>query len=292
LPTGFIETEHLLLGLMREDALLKIKLVNPEALRNELHACIETKDAQIAPSADLPLSNEAAQALTRAAEQANELNHRSIDSGHLVLGVFAMKGKAADALQRQGVDYHGYREAVTESPEARAKPVAVEETRAAPEPAPVTDALAPSLREAVSKLEQLVEQTSVQLSGMPEALADRPLKRRPWTRKEALGHLIDWATTHHRWFARALTEPQLAVPGYPEDNWVRSQRYAEYSWMHLQHLWASLNRLLIHVLAGIPEEKLTMNCRVGVEAPRTLKALIDSYVYHCEDLVGQILAHG
>jgi len=43
------------------------------------------------------------------------------------------------------------------------------------------------------------------------------------------------------------------------------------------------------VLAHIPEEKLAVSCRVGIEDPTTLAKLIDRYVDHCEDLVAQVL---
>jgi len=49
--------------------------------------------------------------------------------------------------------------------------------------------------------------------------ANQRLKRKPWSRKEAFGHLVDWAVTHQQWFARALTEPRLEVESYPMDEW-------------------------------------------------------------------------
>ncbi len=295
LPTGFIETEHLLLGLIREDVLLRIKLINQQGsedgLRNELQRAIPAKDQKIATSADLPLSAEAQQVLVRAADAADELNHGSVDSGHLVLGVFAMKGKAAAALDHQGISYETYREALANSPEHSA-PEPEAKPEALPEPAPKREIAAPSLRDTISKLKQLVDQTTAYLEQSHPDFADQRLKRKPWTRKEALGHLIDWATVHHVWFVRALTEPRLSVTGYPEDTWVSAQRYAEASWTHLGGLWTSLNGLLIHVLAGLPEEKLGMSCRIGIEPPIALKELIDRYIEHCEDIIGQILAHG
>ena len=121
LPTGYIETEHLLLALMREDVLLRIKLINQrgsvEGLRKELEGGIQTTGQPIATSADLPLSREARRVLARADEEAEMLKHRSIDSTHLVLGVFAMNGKAAAALDHQGIGYEAYRQALAGLPE-------------------------------------------------------------------------------------------------------------------------------------------------------------------------------
>jgi len=116
------------------------------------------------------------------------------------------------------------------------------------------------------------------------------LKRRPWTRREALGHLVDHASWHQQWLARALTEPRIDVLSYPQDDWVSAQHYGDFSWQDLWHLWVSLNRLLIHVLTRITEEKVNTPCRIGIAAPIPLWSLATEYVLYCEDVVGQILA--
>jgi hypothetical protein len=54
---------------------------------------------------DLPLSREGRRVVARADKEAGTLKHRSIDSTHLVLGVFAMNGKAAATLDHQGIGY-------------------------------------------------------------------------------------------------------------------------------------------------------------------------------------------
>jgi hypothetical protein len=37
---------------------------------------------------------------------------------------------------------------------------------------------------------------------------------------------------------------------------------------------------------------VSASCRIGIDAPKTLGELIDSYIGYCEDVIGQILAHG
>lgn len=285
---------------MREDSLLQIKLINQkgsaDALRSEIEQAIPKSGLAVSTSVDLPLSHEAKGVLSRAAEEAEKLKHRSIDSGHLVLGVFAMKGKAAEALSHNGVSFHAYREALAVSEETAPAP-SVSMAPAAPQPvspesAPTTVTAAAALREPVSKLNQLIEQMIPLAAETPDDFGDRRLKRKPWTRKEALGHLIDWAAIHQGWFARALTEPRLTVSGYPDDSWVAVQRYSEISWTNLMELLVSMNRLLAHVLSGIPEEKVGMSCRIGIEGPTTLQTLIAAYIDHLEDIIGQLLAHG
>ncbi len=123
-----------------------------------------------------------------------------------------------------------------------------------------------------------------------EVYGQQRLKRKPWSRKEAFGHLIDWATTHQQWFARALTEPKVVASGYPPDEWVSAQQYSSFQWVDVVDLWLCVNRLLIHVLAQIPEDKLKIPFHIGVEKPIPLAEVIDHYIAHCEDLVGQIRA--
>lgn len=45
---------------------------------------------------------------------------------------------------------------------------------------------------------------------------------------DGLARLIDRATTHHRWFARALAEPRLIEPEDAQPEWVAPQGYGSY----------------------------------------------------------------
>jgi hypothetical protein len=135
-----------------------------------------------------------------------------------------------------------------------------------------------------------VEGTAEHIQAYSEVYGQQRLKRKPWTRKEAFGNLIDWATVHQQWFARALTEPKVVASGYPPDDWVAAQQYGSFQWVDVVDLWVCLNRLLIHVLSQIPEDKLKIPFHIGIDKPIPLAEVIDRYVAHCEDLVGQILA--
>ncbi len=152
------------------------------------------------------------------------------------------------------------------------------------------EAASPSLRPVLRRLQGLMDATLPHLTAYPDADRDKFLKRKRWTRKEALGHLVDYASSHQQWLARALAEPSIVVPSYPQDSWVSAQHYRDFSWLDLMDLWALLNRLLVHVVTRIPEEKLNTPCRIGFEEPMLLSRLITRYVDHCEDVVGQILA--
>jgi hypothetical protein len=101
---------------------------------------------------------------------------------------------------------------------------------------------------------------------------------------------VDWAVTHQQWFARALTEPRLEAESYVLGPWVNAKQYPLYGFQDLVDLWVSLNRLIIHVMAQVPEEKLNVMCRIGIQDPIPFSKLIERYVEYCEDVVGQILA--
>jgi hypothetical protein len=272
--TPNIETEHLLLGLMREDKRLREELrkgpASDESFRAQVAAETPARN-KIATSVDLPLSHECRRALAYAAEEMEKLNQKFIGTGHLVLGLLRTENsRAATFLKQSGIRPNLYREVVRRM--TADEEVQTPEPLLAQEPPPSHPPKAASLAEAIVVLDRLLGQSIRDLD--PE----QRLKRKPWSRKEAIGHLVDLAITHQRWLARALTEPNVAASGYPEDDWVTAQQYAGYSWPGLVDLWVALNWLLIHVLSAVPEEKLKLECRIGVEAPQTLLALIERYV--------------
>ena len=264
MPTGNIETEHLLLGLLREDRVLAGRLAAGEvSIRQEVETRLRPDAKRVATSADLPLSHQAKRTLTHATDEAEKLGHRIIDSGHLVLGLLREEDCGGAILLREhGIDYEGYRKflnrlEVPASPEAAAASRAVRWER--------NEAKAPSLQPVVGRLTALTEGAAIHLAGYSEAEAAQRLKPRTWTRKEALGHLIDWAATHQQWFARALTEPKLVAAMDPQEEWVAAQNYAGEPWTDLVELWVRINGLLAHVMAQAPEEKLKTPCKVGIQ---------------------------
>ena len=49
-------------------------------------------------------------------------------------------------------------------------------------------------------------------------------------------------------------------------------------------LWMSLNRLLVHVLLRVPEDKAGVPCRIGIADPVPLTALVARYVERSQEL--------
>jgi len=83
----YIETEHLLLGLLRESRAVTAKLLKPDSdfvIRKKIELHYGERKT-ISTSVDLPLSNESKRVLAYAAEEAERLAHKHIGSERLML---------------------------------------------------------------------------------------------------------------------------------------------------------------------------------------------------------------
>src|ERR1041384_8233834 len=77
----YIETEHLLLGLLREDATIAQRFLRSACSTQSIRGNIERNALireKISTSVDLPLSNESKRVLAYSAEEAERLGHRHI----------------------------------------------------------------------------------------------------------------------------------------------------------------------------------------------------------------------
>jgi ATP-dependent Clp protease ATP-binding subunit ClpC len=125
----YIETEHLLLGLLREDKALTNRFLRSHASVESIRKQIEghtTIREKVSTSVDLPLSNECKRVLAFAAEEAERLSHKHIGTEHLLLGLLREeKCFAAEILQERGLRLPAIREELQrttqEKPAAQAK---------------------------------------------------------------------------------------------------------------------------------------------------------------------------
>lgn len=130
------------------------------------------------------------------------------------------------------------------------------------------------------------------LRAVPDGLATAEPNRPSgvgWSQREELGHLIDSAVNNHRRIVRAVLEPAYEGPSYDQEGWVTVHRYREIPWTELVDAWHAHNRILLPLIAGIPEAKLGTSCRVGDGAPVTLGFLIDDYVLHMQHHLDNVL---
>jgi ATP-dependent Clp protease ATP-binding subunit ClpC len=110
----YIETEHLLLGLLREDKALTNRFLRSHASVESIRKQIEQHTAvreKVSTSVDLPLSNECKHVLAYAAEEAERLSHKHIGTEHLLLGLLREeKCFAAEILMERGLRLPAIRE--------------------------------------------------------------------------------------------------------------------------------------------------------------------------------------
>jgi ATP-dependent Clp protease ATP-binding subunit ClpA len=126
-----IETEHLLLGLLREDKTVTNHFLKSRAAVDGIRSQIEQHSqvaAKIPTSVDLPLSLECKRALSYGADESTRLGHRHIGTAHLLAGLLLEeKCLAARILLERGIDISKIREllereALEEAPVPEGRP--------------------------------------------------------------------------------------------------------------------------------------------------------------------------
>ncbi|HWG20758.1 MAG TPA: Clp protease N-terminal domain-containing protein [Terracidiphilus sp.] len=125
----YIETEHVLLGLLREDKALTNRFLRSLGSFESIHKQIEAHAIvreKISTSVDLPLSNECKRVLAYAAEEAERLGHKHIGTEHLFLGLLREENSfAAQILKEREINLQVVRDELAKAPHV------VEERRAA-----------------------------------------------------------------------------------------------------------------------------------------------------------------
>lgn len=109
-----IETEYLLLGLLREDKALANRFLpssdSVESIRQRVRALTPTRE-KISTSVDLPLTHESKRALAYAAEETARLSQMFIGTEHLLLGLLRDENcLAATLLRDRGLSLESVRE--------------------------------------------------------------------------------------------------------------------------------------------------------------------------------------
>ena len=103
-----IETEHLLLGLLREDAVLVNRFLMSEIsdsyIRHQILTLTPTRESP-PTSQDIPLSDESKSTLSFAAQEADALGQQHIGTEHLMLGLMRTQDCfAARILRERGAE--------------------------------------------------------------------------------------------------------------------------------------------------------------------------------------------
>lgn len=105
--TPQIETEHLLLALLREDRLFFDHLLGPAGSSESLEKMVRLpmkKGSRIPTSVEIPLSESSVRVLRFASEEAERLALRHVDTHHLLLGILREDDcPAAKSLRESGI---------------------------------------------------------------------------------------------------------------------------------------------------------------------------------------------
>jgi ATP-dependent Clp protease ATP-binding subunit ClpC len=125
-----IETEHVLLGVLREDKALTSRSLRSraESIRKQIEANTTVRE-MISTSVDMPISDVCKRVLAHAGEEAERLGHKHIGTEHLLLGLLREeKCFAAQILQECSVQLAAVREELARIPQPLASRAASEST--------------------------------------------------------------------------------------------------------------------------------------------------------------------
>ena len=128
----YIESEHLLLGLLREDKALANRFLRGhgsiESIRKQVEGRTVIRE-RVSTSVELPFSEEVKQILRHAIEQAERMAHKHIGTEHLLLGLLSEeKSLAAEILHERGLRLATVREELTRSHGEKMAPARSKET--------------------------------------------------------------------------------------------------------------------------------------------------------------------
>ncbi|RPJ56524.1 MAG: DUF4160 domain-containing protein [Acidobacteria bacterium] len=128
LGAATITTEHLLLGLLRENAWLVESLLTPghtlRDLRVEAERAASPEGERVATSVELALAEPARMALTYAEEESGRLLSSTIDVPHLLLGLLrTSNSRAAKLLKEFGLKVDALRLKAVDQPVPPAQPL-------------------------------------------------------------------------------------------------------------------------------------------------------------------------
>jgi hypothetical protein len=116
-----IGTEHLLLGMLREDSGLLASLPGRLNAADDIRAEIQsglTRGEHISTSVEMPMSEELKKALNFAIEAADKLSQRSVDTAHLLVGLLQVESSvAARILMARGLQLGPLLERIAKSPD-------------------------------------------------------------------------------------------------------------------------------------------------------------------------------
>ena len=139
----------------------------------------------------------------------------------------------------------------------------------------------------VSSLSSVVANALPRLQAIADDVASQKPQPHKWSTKEILGHLIDSAANNHQRFVRLQLQPEISLPGYDQDNWVRLNRYQQTPWSQIITLWSAYNRHLATVIESLDDAALA-HVWHSPDGDVTLEFIATDYVRHLKHHLKQI----
>ena len=158
--------------------------------------------------------------------------------------------------------------------------------------------------EFATKFLSTLETTEENLKPIPPGKSTTKPAPDKWSAREILGHLIDSAIVNTQRFLNAQTQEHLVFSGYPQNQYVKSQKYQEQDWQQLIQTWKQINLHIKEIVERIPQSVLDKPHHkhnfheiafrsVTAEEPLTLRFLIEDYHLHMVHHLNQIFRlHG
>ncbi len=284
----YIEAEHLLLGLLREDKALTNRFLRSQASVESIPKQIEGRTTireKISTSVDLPLSNECKRVLAYAAEEAERLSHKHIGTEHLLLGLLREeKCFAAEILQERGLQLPAIREELQRTTHE------IGQRRGYDMPTKVSRELTPS---AVSQLiaADFLDVSCRRLGQMTEylvacvkKLSEEQIWQRHGAHENAVGNLVLHLCGNARqWIMHG-------VGGGPDVR-VRDKEFSADGGMSGAELIALFEATMDeakNIIAAVPAERMTERVHPQGRDVSVLEAIYQ-VVGHVQQHVGQII---
>jgi hypothetical protein len=139
----------------------------------------------------------------------------------------------------------------------------------------------------VTALASVVEHALPHLNAISDDAASKKPAPNKWSKKEILGHLIDSAANNHQRFVRLQLQPEIGLPGYDQDDWVRLNRYQQKPWVEIITLWSAYNVHLVSVIESLDESTLG-HVWHSPGGDITLEFIATDYVRHLKHHLAQI----
>ena len=283
----YIETEHVLLGILREDKGLG-RFFRADGTGESIRKQIEgrtTVREKISTSVDLPLSNECKRVLAYTAEEAGIFGHPHIGTEHLLLGLLREeKCFAAEMLHERGLELPKVREElkqmIGENSQRRERNMRAEYPRELATLETEQRITAIFLDVSCRRLGQMTEY----LVACVKKLTDEQIWRRQGAYENAVGNLILHLCGNARqWIMHGV--------GGAEDVRVRDKEFSADGGMsgaELIRLFESTMDEAKRVIAMVPEERMTERVHPQGRDVSVLEAIYQ-VVGHVQQHTGQII---